>query len=238
VRFETLQVWKCTCHFFFCFVINGDTNTIFLQFALRWRTEAEVLSGAGESTCGNTRCKHHEETSAGYNNDDRYSSNQRIGVTESSHPRKKKSPALTTVELPFAYIEHGETKSALVKVVLCEKCLGKLMWKRRKEKEALAAAQQLQDPELTRGIVKEEEEGEERSLELVQVKQENDGSGHNLDKLSNRSDRSRGDRADRWERDRDIDGDEVDRMRRRDRSRSPHRDSKTKDKDRHHGHRR
>ena len=33
------------------------------------------------------------------------------------------------------YLEHGETKSALVKVVLCDKCLKKMMWKRRKEKE-------------------------------------------------------------------------------------------------------
>jgi protein FRA10AC1 len=44
-------------------------------------------------------------------------------------------PPLNTVELPFAYEEHGERKSALVKVVLCGKCLKKLMWKREKEKE-------------------------------------------------------------------------------------------------------
>ena len=34
------------------------------------------------------------------------------------------------------YEEQGETKSALVKVVLCGKCVKKLMWKRQKEKEA------------------------------------------------------------------------------------------------------
>ncbi|KAG6856502.1 hypothetical protein H0H87_003695 [Tephrocybe sp. NHM501043] len=67
------------------------------NFALRWRTEDEVLSGAGETTCGSP-------------------------------------PGLTTLELPFAYEEHGENKSALVKVVLCPRCFGKLMWKRRKEK--------------------------------------------------------------------------------------------------------
>jgi len=83
------------------------------NFALRWRTEAEVLSGAGEETCGNTRCAHH------------------------SSPRESEDPIppLTTLELPFAYVEQGENKSALVKMVLCNSCCKKLMWKRQKEKE-------------------------------------------------------------------------------------------------------
>nr|GAT55529.1 predicted protein [Mycena chlorophos] len=66
--------------------------------SLRWRTESEVLSGAGESTCGNTRCAHHDPRSAGS--------------------------------------ENRTAKSALVKMVLCEKYLGKMMWKKRKDKEA------------------------------------------------------------------------------------------------------
>ncbi|KAJ7471551.1 folate-sensitive fragile site protein Fra10Ac1-domain-containing protein [Mycena galericulata] len=94
------------------------------NFALRWRTEAEVLAGAGETTCGNTRCEHHE-------------------------PGGRRKPTLSTLELPFTYTEHGDTKSALVKAVLCEKCLGKMMWKRRKEKERLLAD--------VGGVVKEEE---------------------------------------------------------------------------------
>ncbi|RPD59596.1 hypothetical protein L227DRAFT_503345 [Lentinus tigrinus ALCF2SS1-6] len=84
------------------------------NFALRWRTEAEVLSGAGETTCGNTRCPLHNEFPA-----------------DSDDVR----PALTTLELPFSYQEHGESKFALVKVVLCSKCCKKLMWKRNKEKK-------------------------------------------------------------------------------------------------------
>lgn len=80
------------------------------QFALRWRTESEVLSGAGDETCGNTRCTFHEPS------------------------RTLKVPPLKTVELPFAYEEEGAMKSALVKVVLCDKCLKKLMWKRDKER--------------------------------------------------------------------------------------------------------
>jgi protein FRA10AC1 len=71
-----------------------------------------VLSGAGENSCGNTRCKHH-------NNQDT-------------------ATQLTTLELPFAYEEHGERKSALVKVVLCPRCLKKLMWKRNMDKEGPA----------------------------------------------------------------------------------------------------
>jgi protein FRA10AC1 len=73
-----------------------------------------VLSRAGENTCGNTRCEHH-------NND------------KDAHVR------LNTLELPFVYEEHGEHKSALVKVVLCPRCLKKLMWKRNKEKQSQTA---------------------------------------------------------------------------------------------------
>ncbi|KAJ7270809.1 folate-sensitive fragile site protein Fra10Ac1-domain-containing protein [Mycena rebaudengoi] len=81
------------------------------NFALRWRTESEVLVGAGETSCGNTRCRHHHE---------------------------QRGIALSTLELPFVYAEHGQTKSALVKAVLCARCVGKLMWKRRKEKAGAA----------------------------------------------------------------------------------------------------
>ncbi|KAJ6545087.1 folate-sensitive fragile site protein Fra10Ac1-domain-containing protein [Mycena vulgaris] len=117
------------------------------NFALRWRTEAEVLAGAGETSCGNTRCEHHDPAA-----------------------RRRRTTPLSTLELPFTYAEHGEAKSALVKTVLCQKCLGKLMWKRRKEKERLLA-----------GVVKTEEEepvldggGEERSREARASRQAGD----------------------------------------------------------------
>ncbi|KZT67934.1 hypothetical protein DAEQUDRAFT_693258, partial [Daedalea quercina L-15889] len=83
------------------------------NFALRWRTESEVISGAGETTCGNTRCPLHDQRAA-----------------------DELKPSLKTLELPFSYAEDGESKFALVKVVLCDKCLKKLMWKRTKEREA------------------------------------------------------------------------------------------------------
>jgi protein FRA10AC1 len=76
------------------------------NFSLRWRTETEVLSGTGETTCANTRCPEHTASST----------------------------SLTTLELPFTYEEHGQKKEALVKVVLCSKCVRKIMWKRKHEK--------------------------------------------------------------------------------------------------------
>lgn len=69
------------------------------------------MSSIGEATCGNTRCAYH--------------------VPQSERP----VPKLLTLEVPFAYTEAGERKTALVKLVLCERCENKLMWKRRKEKE-------------------------------------------------------------------------------------------------------
>ncbi|KAH9481718.1 Protein FRA10AC1-like protein [Psilocybe cubensis] len=122
------------------------------NFALRWRTEDEVLSGYGETTCGNTRCTRH------FKADDN-------------------SP-LTTLELPFAYAEHGETKSALVKVVLCSKCVKKLMWKRLQEKEKAQNGkgkekeQGLEDGQETAEAERSTQEGE-RSVR--DIKKEDDG---------------------------------------------------------------
>ncbi|KAJ3520468.1 hypothetical protein NM688_g9158 [Phlebia brevispora] len=90
------------------------------NFALRWRTEEEVVSGAGETTCGNTRCPLHSARNI-----------------DPEDPRS----ALKTLELPFSYVEEGKSKFALVKVVLCDKCRKKLMYKRKKEKERLRRAE-------------------------------------------------------------------------------------------------
>lgn len=113
VRPQALQVWKGR----FSLLHSTPSQRVLAQFALRWRTEHEVLSGAGETTCGNTRCEHHSIPDH--------------LIQAGSHA----TPQLTTLELPFAYVEGGESKSALVKVVLCPRCLDKLMYKRRKEKQ-------------------------------------------------------------------------------------------------------
>jgi hypothetical protein len=93
VRFEALQVWQCGLTFLSLTVIV--VLLLLMQFALRWRTEDEVLSGAGETTCGNTRCEHHPPPSS------------------VSSSRSMSKVPLTTLELPFGYLEHGKTKSAL-----------------------------------------------------------------------------------------------------------------------------
>ncbi|THU99918.1 hypothetical protein K435DRAFT_837487 [Dendrothele bispora CBS 962.96] len=230
------------------------------NFALRWRTESEVLSGAGESTCGNTRCKYHESResessslSQSFRNPDWLSEDEREDSSGKSRSKKFKRP-LTTVELPFAYVEHGETKSALVKVVLCEKCLGKLMWKRRKQKEEL----ELQSAEMIRQEEQQEEEEEEREViqeQTIPIKQEDEDTGTFIQQsreetqrsegVSNsnhrrreRQERYRSDRASHWDRERDIDvgtaGDaSSSRRRRKSRSRSPHFRARDKDRDRH-----
>lgn len=84
---------------------------------MRWRTEDEVLAGAGENTCGNTRCSCYEAP-------------------------ENEQPKLTTLELPFAYTEQGEQeqRQVMVKVTLCPRCVKKLRWKREQDKKAAAAA--------------------------------------------------------------------------------------------------
>lgn len=105
-------------------------------------------------TCGNTRCEHHFAP--------RFREDEEGG----------KVP-LTTLELPFAYLEHGESKSALVKVVLCRRCVKKLMWKRSMEKEKARASapppDSLEDAGVA-GRVKVESEEEGNSLEAIRPK--------------------------------------------------------------------
>jgi protein FRA10AC1 len=86
-----------------------------------------VVLGSGQGTCGNTRCKYH----------DIMDQIDRPAVSSSTHKRSK--VALHTLELPFGYSEGGEAKSALVKVVLCDKCVKKIMWKREQAKKARAS---------------------------------------------------------------------------------------------------
>ena len=64
------------------------------RIGLRWRTRDEVLSGRGERTCGNKRCK-----------------NNCYDMEN-----------LVTLEVPFSYEEHGERKKELVKLKLCVNC--------------------------------------------------------------------------------------------------------------------
>ncbi|KAL4563511.1 hypothetical protein LXL04_027554 [Taraxacum kok-saghyz] len=75
------------------------------KIGMRWRTEKEVMSGKGQFVCGNKHCSEEE--------------------------------GLSSYELSvnFAYFEAGESKQALVKLVTCERCAKKLVYKKMKEKE-------------------------------------------------------------------------------------------------------
>ncbi|KAF8623602.1 hypothetical protein AX17_007305 [Amanita inopinata Kibby_2008] len=153
------------------------------NFALRWRTEDEVLSGAGESTCGNTRCEHHQSTSPLYD-------------LSGEANDKRNGPPLTTLELPFTYEEHGEQKSALVKVVLCGQCVRKLMWRRNKDKErAMEAERERQRERATDGDAESGEEDKkkrrrEKSKE-PQGRRQSDGDTQSREKDKDRRKRFR-----------------------------------------------
>ncbi|KAI6042890.1 folate-sensitive fragile site protein Fra10Ac1-domain-containing protein [Pisolithus marmoratus] len=108
------------------------------NFALRWRTENEVVDATGETTCANMRCEYHR-------------------------PHSNSLPPLTTLELPFAYEEHGELKQALVKVVLCPGCVKKLMWKRNREKRMSAKRKAVEEGSDDKGGRKEGDEDEDGS---------------------------------------------------------------------------
>ncbi|KAJ4500907.1 folate-sensitive fragile site protein Fra10Ac1-domain-containing protein [Lentinula lateritia] len=149
------------------------------NFALRWRTEDEVLAGLGESTCGNTRCKHYTRTSTSYDN-----------------RSEVKKPALSTLELPFAYSEHGENRSALVKVVLCARCVDKLMWKRRQSKE-----------KETKVFGRDSKNHEDK--------------GHGASPRADESSRNRNARTDHWDREDREKRPQIISKRRHSRSRSP-----------------
>ncbi|KAF9561995.1 hypothetical protein CPC08DRAFT_400438 [Agrocybe pediades] len=143
------------------------------NFALRWRTEEEVLDGSGETTCGNTRCKYHFPP---------------------RFPNKQDMPPLATLELPFAYVEQGEAKSALVKVVLCGKCVKKLMWKRTQEKEkerSTSAAQQDSREEQPSGSSHLPDRGEESDSEKRRRKKRSRDDKEDGEKSSRRRRSSR-----------------------------------------------
>lgn len=84
------------------------------QIALRWRTAEEVLASIGETTCACLRCPYHNPSP------EQLSQMDERGID---------MPRLQAFELPFAYIEAGEKKQALVKVKVCDKCARKVTYK-------------------------------------------------------------------------------------------------------------
>ena len=72
---------------------------VWRQFAMRWRTEREVVVGKGQFVCAELSCREKD--------------------------------GLVSWEVPFAYREKGEHKTALVKVRLCDACSEKLQYKKK-----------------------------------------------------------------------------------------------------------
>lgn len=113
--------------------VNPSSRLIRLhrQIALRWRTEDEVLSGIGHLTCASLRCEYHEPSPA-------------ILAALEEDADVPPDPDSTTplvearleeMQMPFGYVERGEKKTTLVKVVLCRECGKKLRYGRQKAKE-------------------------------------------------------------------------------------------------------
>jgi protein FRA10AC1 len=124
------------------------------QIALRWRTENEVLSGVGHLTCASMRCAHHAplpERAAEFEDD-----------PESEQPLV--DVALHEYEVPFGYVEDGERRECLVKVVLCEEDGRRLMiGRRRAKRESEANEVARRDDAKERETAHERSKGTERS---------------------------------------------------------------------------
>ncbi|GAA5877000.1 hypothetical protein JCM3774_006872 [Rhodotorula dairenensis] len=108
--------------------------------ALRWRTEDEVLSGIGHLTCGSLRCRFHEPSprvlaSLEDGTDPAAAAAIAGGGLDDSDEVPLVEARLEELQVPFGYVEDGEKKSALVKVVLCRDCAKKLRYGKQRAKE-------------------------------------------------------------------------------------------------------
>ncbi|GAA6019151.1 hypothetical protein JCM10207_006560 [Rhodosporidiobolus poonsookiae] len=158
------------------------------QIALRWRTEDEVLSGIGHLTCGSLRCQYHSPSPAVLARLESALSSAGSSAPGVDMPLAAAAAAsdldpdaplvdarLLETEMQFGYVEDGQRKSALVKVVLCERCGRKVRYgrekaKREREAKTLAAlgagggreGAERRDDERRRARDQEEEEDERR----------------------------------------------------------------------------
>lgn len=119
------------------------------SIALRWRTEDEVIEGRGERTCGGLRCEYHLPSLL----DSTSPLPSREEDRDQEDDEERIDPLvpvrLTEFQVPFTYAEEerrgsgqgqgegGEkvVKRVLVKVILCERCSGRLNYVTRKRKK-------------------------------------------------------------------------------------------------------
>ncbi|XP_031487464.1 uncharacterized protein LOC116255695 isoform X2 [Nymphaea colorata] len=71
---------------------------------------------------------------------------------------------LASYEVNFSYVEAGENKQALVKLVACERCADKLMYKHNKEKEKLLGKEEKDSNKRKRG---ENIDGDESNVDAL-----------------------------------------------------------------------
>ncbi|GAA5991427.1 hypothetical protein JCM11641_005278 [Rhodosporidiobolus odoratus] len=132
------------------------------QIALRWRGESEVLSGIGHLTCASLRCKYHSP-SPSLLSDSALLSLSPSNEDEGEDETPLVPVALEEAEMQFGYVEEGEKKSCLVKVVLCRECGRKLRYGREKgRREREGRAEVMTGREQQGRSVPVEEEDEER----------------------------------------------------------------------------
>jgi protein FRA10AC1 len=102
------------------------------QVGLRWRTQHEVTTGKGSSTCGNKHCPSYA-TATSTTTTRRQDTQDLQQYLNSSFPKKEEDElkllskldygvGLEAYEVPFTYQERKETKTELVKLMLCLRC--------------------------------------------------------------------------------------------------------------------
>ncbi|GAA5956872.1 hypothetical protein JCM21900_006277 [Sporobolomyces salmonicolor] len=97
--------------------------------ALRWRTEDELLAGIGHLTCASLRCRFHAPSSS------LLSEVEASGGIDPDSTAPLVETRLEETEMNFGYVEGGERKSTLVKVVLCGECARRLRYGRERARE-------------------------------------------------------------------------------------------------------
>lgn len=97
------------------FAMNLNLCAACAQVALRWRTEAEVVSGKGQFVCGEKHCSR-SELALSTSSPSEPASASSAASSSKPTPTPERVRLLRTWEVNFAYVEHGVKKNALIKL--------------------------------------------------------------------------------------------------------------------------
>lgn len=124
------------------------------QLGLRWRTQTEVASGKGRTSCGNKHCpSHHPSAGRASASDPGGDSKESLQHYQSQAPTTEAEEVTllesllpygalqTDYEVPFLHVERGQTQTELVTLRLCARCAPRLMELSHPSNPALAARQ-------------------------------------------------------------------------------------------------